>query len=153
MDHIDLEAFLKSNKIWYKLIHKAKTVHTAEAAAVTGLVLRRITKNLVSVTSEGEYALLIVPGDRRVDLKAAAKALNVRGIKLVPFDQAEKISGFPPGETPSIAHKTKMMVVIDRSIMEFETVYCGGGSRDKLLELRPDDINRLNKATTAKIVH
>lgn len=148
---MNLETFLKNRKIWYKIIHKDKTIHTADAAKATGINVHRITKNLVSMTNKGEYVLLIVPGDRKVDLKNAAKALNVQRINLVPFDKAMKISGYPPGGTPSVGHKTKMRVVIDKSIMEYETVYCGGGSRDKLIEMKLDDIKQLNHAITAKI--
>jgi len=35
----------------------------------------------------------------------------------------------------------------------YETVYCGGGSRDKLLELKTSDIVRLNNAIIADIAY
>ena len=50
--------------------------------------LHRITKNLVSKTREGEYALLVVPGDSRVDLKAAAKVLKTKNVRLMPFSES-----------------------------------------------------------------
>ncbi len=148
---MDLEDFLRENRLWFRIINKAETVHTADAAEVTGIELHRITKNLVSLTDKGEYVMLIVPGDKKVDLEAAAKALNVRRVHLVPFDRAEEISGYPPGGTPSIGHKTKMRTIVDESIIKYETIYCGGGSRDKLLELKTADITRLNDAKIARI--
>jgi len=148
---MDLEGFLKENGIWYRMITKAETIHTADAAQAAGIDLHRITKNLVSETDQGEFVMLIVPGDRRVNLEAAAKALNVREVRLVPFSQSEGISGYPPGGTPSIGHKTKMRTVVAESILRYETSYCGGGSRDKLLELKTADIIRFNNAIVAKI--
>jgi len=97
--------------------------------------------------------MLIVPGDRKVDLKAAARALNVQRVRLFPFDQAEDISGYPPGGTPSIGHKTRMRTIVDESILNYETIYCGGGSRNKLLELKTTDIIRMNNAIVAKITN
>jgi Cys-tRNA(Pro)/Cys-tRNA(Cys) deacylase len=126
-------------------------VHTADASKTTGIDLHRITKNLVSKTREGEYALLVVPGDSRVDLKAAAKALGTKNVRLMPFSEAETISGYPPGGTPTIGHKTPMRVIVDEELSGFETFYCGGGSRDKLLELRVDDVKRLTNVIVAKI--
>jgi len=146
-----LEDFLKENGLWYRVINKPETVHTADAAGATGIELHRITKNLVSETDEGEYVMLIVPGDRRVNLKAVAKALNVQRVHLVSFDRAEEISGYPPGGTPSVGHKTKMRAIVDEPILRYETVYCGGGSRDKLLELKTADVIRSNNAIIAKI--
>jgi len=148
---VDLEDYLKRRKVWHRFILKPETVHTADAARVAGIDLQRVTKNLVSQTDEGEYVLLIVPGDRKVNLKAAANVLGVKRVRLVPFDQAEEISGYPPGGTPSVGHKTRMKVIVDRSLLRFETIYCGGGSRNKLVELRTTDTLRLNEAVVAEV--
>jgi len=126
-------------------------VHTTDASEATGIDLHRITKNLVSKTRKGEYALLVVPGDRRVDLKAAAKALGTKNVRLMPFSEAEAISGYPPGGTPTIGHKTQMRVIVDEELAGFETFFCGGGSKDRLLELRVDDVKRLTDAIVANI--
>jgi Cys-tRNA(Pro)/Cys-tRNA(Cys) deacylase len=150
---MNLESYLKRKNIWYLFIQKPETIHTADAAVVAGIELRKITKNLVCETSEREYVLLIIPGDRRVNLKRVAEVLKVRNVHLVPFEEAEEISGYPPGGTPSVGHKAKIRVVIDKSILGYETVYCGGGTRDRLLELRTRDILRLNNATIAEITH
>ena len=148
---MELEEYLREQGVWYRLVEKAETVHTADASDATGIELHRITKNLVSKTRKGGYALIIVPGDRRVDLKAAARALGVKNVMLLPFAEAEEISGYPPGGTPSVGHKTEMSLVLDSKLLEMETLYCGGGTRDRLLELRVEDIVRLNDAVVAPI--
>ena len=142
---------MEENGIWHRFIEKSETVHTADASKATGIDLHRITKNLVSKTREGGYALLVVPGDRRVNLKAAAKALGTKNIRLMPFSEAEAISGYPPGGTPTIGHKTPMKVIVDEELAGFETFFCGGGSKDRLLELRVDDVKKLTDAIVAKI--
>jgi Cys-tRNA(Pro)/Cys-tRNA(Cys) deacylase len=148
---VDLEEYLKEHGVWYRFVEKVETVHTADASDATGIDLHRITKNLVSKTQKGSYALIVVPGDRRVDLKAAARALGVKNIRLLPFLEAEEISGYPPGGTPSVGHKTKMSVVLDSDLLKMETFYCGGGTRDKLLELKVQDVVRLNDAVVVPI--
>jgi len=146
-----LEDYLKSQGVWHRFIPKPETVHTADAARVSGIELRRITKNLVFRVDDREYALLIAPGDRKVDPKKAAEALAAKKISLVPFDKSEAISGYPPGGTPSVGHRTEMRVVFDKSLQDSETIYCGGGTRDKLLELRTEDVIRLTSAVIADI--
>lgn len=146
-----LEDYLKKHGVWHRFIPKQETVHTADASAATGIKLHRITKNLISKTNKGEYVLLIVPGDRKVNLKAAAKALGVKNVRLMPFSEAEAISGYPPGGTPSLGHRTRMRAVVDTELTEFETFYCGGGTRDRLLEIRGEDVIRLNDAVIAQI--
>jgi len=148
---MELEKELKRLGVWYRFIEKEETVHTAEASEATGISLHRITKNLVSVTSEGEHVLLIVPGDIRVDLKKAAAALDVSNVQLFPFNKAHTVSGYPPGGTPSIGLKERLRTVLDVELAIMETFFCGGGTRDRLLELRTEDLLRVSGALVAEI--
>jgi len=148
---MDLAAYLKDAGVWHRFTDKAETVHTADASRATGIELGRITKNLVCKTSDGRYALLIVPGNRRVALQRAAQVLNTRNIQLLGFNEAEAVSGYPPGGTPSVHHTTAMKVVIEKDLLNHETIFCGGGSRDKILELKTEDVLRLTQATVADI--
>ena len=150
-EQLGLETFLKEKGIWYRFVNKTETTHTADASNVTGIPLSRITKNLVSQTEKGEHVLLVVSGDRRIDLKKASSALGVRNVSTVPFGKAESISGYPPGGTPTLGHKTPMRTVLDKSLVSFETVFCGGGSRSLLLELRVKDILEISQAIVADI--
>jgi len=148
---MDLETYLKSAGVWHRFIDKPETVHTADASRATGIELSRITKNLVCKTSDGGYALLVVPGNRRVSLQKAAQVLNARNVQLLGFNEAETISGYPPGGTPSLHHETTMTVVVEKDLLNHETILCGGGSRDKILELKSEDLLKLTHATVADI--
>ena len=148
---MELEQELEQLGVWHRFIEKEETVHTADASQATGIPLHRITKNLISVTSGGEHVLLIVPGDRRVDLKKAAAALGVSNVQLCPFNEAHKVSGYPPGGTPSIGLKEQLRTVLDAELASMETFFCGGGTRDRLLELRTEDVVRVSGALVAEI--
>ena len=146
-----LEEYLKKHDLWYRFIDKTETVHTADASKATGIELYRITKNLISITNTGEYVLLIVPGDRRVNLKKAADALGVKNVQLMPFSKAEAISGYPPGGTPSVGLKEKIRTVMEQDLSKYDTLFCGGGKRDRLLELKVEDVVRISKAVITSI--
>lgn len=148
---MNLSNYLHKKNLWHRFIEKKETIHTSDASEATGIPLHMITKNLISKTSDGEYALLIVPGDRRVNLQKAAEALEVRNVSLVPFSKAHEISGYHPGGTPSLGLKTKVRTVMDYEVAELETFYCGGGSRDKLLQLKTRELIRLTNAIIAPI--
>ncbi len=149
---MSLEEYLASKGVWYRFISKPReTIHTADASDLTGVDLHRLTKNLVSVTNTGENVLLIIPGDRKVNLRKASSVLGVSNVSLLPFEKAEQISGYAPGATPSVGLKTSMRVVMDTSLLQYETIYCGGGTRDRILELRTKDIVGLNDAVVSEI--
>lgn len=148
---MDLKTELDKLGIWYRFIDKSETVHTADAAQATGIPLHRITKNLVSETNLGERVLLVIPGDKRANLRAAARALSVTNVKLFPFKDAHKVSGYPPGGTPTVGLKERLRTVIDTEISLMETFFCGGGSTGKLLELRSDEVLRISEAIVSPI--
>lgn len=149
---VKLERLLVNLGVWYRFLEKPQaTVHTADAASVTGIDLHRISKNLMAITDEGKYVALIIPGDRKIDYKEAIRALNVKNLSLVPFNDAHKISGYPPGGTPSIGYEKKLIVILDEELMQYETFYCGGGSTRMLLEVRRDDVIRVNNAKISSI--
>jgi Cys-tRNA(Pro)/Cys-tRNA(Cys) deacylase len=147
---MDLENFLKKNGIWHRFIEKPETIHTADAAKVSGIELQRLTKNLVARNDTG-YIMIIIPGDKKVDLEKVAKLVDAKKVRLVSFEQTEEISGYPPGGTPSIGHKTKMKTVFDKSLTRYETIYCGGGSRQRILELKVSDVIKLSEAIVEDI--
>jgi Cys-tRNA(Pro)/Cys-tRNA(Cys) deacylase len=148
---LDIDNWLLEHGIWHRIIEKQETIHTADASDATGIDLHRITKNLVSITDTGENVIIIIPGDTRVNLKAVARALRVKNVKLMPFDQSELISGYPPGGTPSLGFKSKMRVILDKELEGFETFFCGGGVRERLLEVRFSDVKKINDAIVASI--
>ncbi|MBS7637450.1 YbaK/EbsC family protein [Candidatus Bathyarchaeota archaeon] len=146
-----LEEYLKSKGVYHRFIPKSETIHTADAASATGIELHRITKNLISVTDRGEHVVLIVPGDRRVNLRKASEVLGVRNVRLLSPEEAEAVSGYPPGGTPSLGYRERVRVIVDDELTELERIFCGGGSRDLLLEVRVEDVIRLNEAIVASI--
>jgi Cys-tRNA(Pro) deacylase len=148
---MNLIGYLKSNNVWFNMVEKESTVQTADAAAATGLPLERVTKSLVFL-ADGEPVLAIIPGACKVDKGKLREALGAKSLKIASFTDAAKYSGYPPGATPPVHHKKIRKVVVDQKVMRFETVYGGGGSRRKLIELKSTDVQRLNHAIVADVV-
>jgi Cys-tRNA(Pro) deacylase len=146
----NLTAYLQANHVWFNVVEKRSTVHTAEAAAATGLPLERVIKSLV-FTADGEPVMAIVPGTCRVDQGKLRATLSVSAVQVASFAEAEQYSGYPPGATPPVYHTSITRVVMDQRVMQCDTVYGGGGSRHKLIELKSVDIQRLNNAVVADI--
>jgi len=150
--HIKLQKHLVESGIWHRFLEKPNsTIHTADASQVTGIPLKRISKSLIATTGDGKYYSLIVPGDKKVDLKKAAQIIGVKNIQLVPFNNAHEISGYPPGGTPAIGYQKQIKVIIDEELAMQETFFCGGGSTQMLLELKSQDVIKKNKATIGNI--
>ena len=99
---MNLSDYLNKNRVSYEFIDKKSTIHTADAAAATGISLERITKALVCLGDDNQAYIAIIPGDRHLRIKEVAKAFNLKKARLCPFDEAHKYSGYAPGATPSV---------------------------------------------------
>lgn len=148
---MELEKYLKQERIWHKFIEKEETVHTADAAAKAGLDLKKVTKSLILLDQDKNPILAIIPGNCKLDFFKLRKAVGAKKVRLVPFEEAENYSGYLPGATPMIFHKVKMKVVLDKKLTGHMTITGGGGTRNKLLEMKTEDVIKLSDAIVADI--
>ena len=149
---MDFKGYLEELKIWYRFIDKEETIHTRDAAKAAGVDLNRLTKSLVLLDHDGAPLVAIIPGNAKVDLKKVKKLLGLRKVRLCSFDRAHEYSGYDPGGTPPLGYKVKdIKVVIDQKLMKYKTIYGGGGKRDLLIEINPEDVVKVNAAEVADI--
>ena len=69
--------------------------------------------------------------------------------KKTSFADAETVlalTGYPVGAVPPLGHREKLQVLVDPSVLAYETVYGGGGSETSLLRLKSQDILNYNQA-------
>lgn len=149
LDQSHLVRYLEKKGVWFKILEKDITVHTADAAAKTGIPLESITKSLVCLV--GDISIVcIIPGNSRLDLKKVEGIVKGK-VRICPFEEAHKYSGYPPGATPPCCYENISRVIVDRKILEQKTTFGGGGSNTSLLEMKPEDIVYLNKALVEDI--
>lgn len=95
--------WLASRGIPFQLVrydHAAKGA--AFAAQATGVPLGEVVKTLVVEAGEGDFLLVLVPGDRALDLRRLAQALGVKRARLADPSDAERVTGYRVGGiTPS----------------------------------------------------
>lgn len=150
LDQEILRRYLEKKDIWYKIHKKESTVHTADAAAKTGIPLKRITKSLVCL-ADGKAIVAIIPGNERLNTKKLARVIDAKKVRVCQFKKAHEFSGYDPGATPPCCYENIERVVMDKKILEFETTFGGGGTNQSLLEIKPRDIVKLNYALVEDI--
>jgi Cys-tRNA(Pro) deacylase len=148
---MNLRQQLEKAGVDFELISKPETVHTADASAVSGIRLEQITKSLVCLDPEGRAWVAVIAGDRKLDLKALAQELGVKKMKMCPFDEAHKYSGYPPGATPPVLHRKIAGVVFDEPLTALEMIYGGGGDNRTLLKINTRQAIALVKARIAAV--
>ncbi len=149
----DLEKFLKSRGIEYKILKHGNSYRADEASKELGIAISEIVKSVLFITMEGAAVLVIIRGDKRVDQSKLARELGTRKLRLASKDEVLRISGYEAGTLPPVGHKNVIMTLIDYTIPTEGSVYAGGGAIGSSLKIRVRDIIRLQNATFTWCIH
>jgi Cys-tRNA(Pro) deacylase len=148
---VNLTAFLRQNDAEFEFLEKHSTHHASEASDSTEIPLDRIVKTLVFVDQDSRPLLAILRADRSVSRHKLEHCSGLKSVKIASTEQAEKATGYPTGGIPPVGHKRSLPAYLDEGLMVADYVWCGGGTRTRLVKLRVTDILRLTKPTTCDI--
>ena len=138
---------------------KNSDAYGAEAvAALTdtlGISPEQVFKTLV-IDLGGQLAVAVVPVPRRLSLKAAAAALADVALgsskaAMAAEKAVTRSTGYVFGGVSPIGQRTALPTVVDRSALDWSTVYCSAGRRGMEIGLAPGDLVAATKAVTADI--
>jgi len=128
-------------------------IGAVEVAAILEVEPDWVFKTIVATRIEPRKAVLgVVPAPFELDLKALAKAVNEKKLRLATHDEAEKLTGLQTGGISALALLQKPFdVVVDTSAMELARIYVSAGQRGLQISLSPFDFISLTRSLTAKI--
>ena len=107
-------------------------------------------KTLVSVGKSGKYYVFVIPIQKELDLKAAAKCVNEKSIEMLHVKDLKEITGYIRGGCTAIGMKKEYPTVIDSSISGFDEIIVSGGALGVQIFISPENFLR---ATNAKTEH
>jgi Cys-tRNA(Pro)/Cys-tRNA(Cys) deacylase len=124
-----------------------------EASKVLGVTPALVFKTIVVKRLErGKPILAVVPGDSEVDLKALAKAVGEKKLKLTTQNEAEDLTKLQAGGISPLALINKgFQVVLDSSANDHLQIYVSGGQRGLNIQLSPKDLIKFTNARSAPI--
>lgn len=101
-------------------------------------------KTLVTVGKSGEYFVFVLPVDREIDMKKAAKSVGEKSIEMVHVKDIKNITGYIRGGCTSVGMKKQYKTVVDRSAEKFDEIIISGGALGVQLFLSPDHLLKAN---------
>jgi prolyl-tRNA editing enzyme YbaK/EbsC (Cys-tRNA(Pro) deacylase) len=119
---------LKRCGLTIEVMELAESTRTAALAAeAVGSPLGAIVKSLVFI-ADATPVLVLVSGDKRVDYRKLERILKARQVKIANADQVREATGFAIGGVPPVAHRTKLLTLVDKNLGRFEKLYAAAGS-------------------------
>lgn len=147
-----IKRHLEEHGINYKLhIVGGPTMTAQDAATQLHVPLEAIIKSILFTDEKQTPILAILTGDKRADRKKLAYVVGASKVRIGTPEVTKEFAGFEVGVMPPVAHKSRIMTLIDQKVMTFNKVYGGSGSAEALMEIDPHDIARLTDAKVADI--
>ncbi len=118
-----------------------------EAAEKMNISPERVFKTLVVTPGDRELIVAVLPVSSQLDLKKLAKSVGAKKLGMADVKKVESTTGYVVGGVSPLGQKKQLKTVIDTSAQSFDTIYVSAGKRGLEIELSPDDLARLTRAT------
>jgi Cys-tRNA(Pro)/Cys-tRNA(Cys) deacylase len=139
---------LDANKVAYEVLTFSPDLHSAvEVAEAVGLDPDTVYKTLVVQRPRGKPLLVMVPGDRQIDLHALAASVEEKKLTMASHHDAEALTGLQVGGISSLALLNRGFdVCIDRAAQDLDLILVSAGQRGIDLRLAVEDLVRVTGA-------
>jgi len=139
----DVHNYLTERGIAHEMLALPDESTTAERAAeLLGVPVGDVVKSLLFV-ADGAPALVLVPGDARVETARLARTLGAARVTLARAQDVLATTGYKVGAVPPCGLARELPVVADPAAFAPTVVYCGGGAAATMLKVRGADLRAL----------
>ena len=95
--------------------------------------------------------LAILPGNRKLDFIAVAKAFEARKCGFASPESAQQLTGCAMGAVPPFSLNPELSVVVDEDLLANDTLFFNAGRLDRSMELDTQDWIAVAKPRVARI--
>lgn len=136
---------LDKAKISYELIPyevDETDLSAVHVAASLGENIDQVFKTLVLHGDKTGYFVCVIPGDKEVNLKLAAKASGNKNCEMIPMKELLPTTGYIRGACSPIGMKKSFPTYIHETCREYSCIYVSAGQRGLQIKLSPADLIR-----------
>lgn len=117
-----------------------------------GLPYDVVYKTLVTRGESLEYYVFVLPIDKELDLKKAARAVDEKYVEMLPVKEITRVTGYIRGGCTAIGMKKEYKTIVSAAAKTQEKIHISAGKIGMQLELRPGDLCRAASAVYADIL-
>lgn len=97
-------------------------------------------KTLVTVGKTGGYYVFVLPIDKEIDFKKAARIVGEKSIEMIHVKDIQAVTGYIRGGCTPLGMKKTYPTVIHESAKNFEEIIISGGKLGMQIILNPVDL-------------
>lgn len=148
MEKTNAMRLLQQKKIAYQVYEypheEGVCVDGPTVALLMGQNPKRVFKTLVC-TSGKQYYVCVLPVEKELDLKKAAKYFQVKALEMTAVKDLTAVTGYVRGGCSPIGMKKNFSTVIDDTALQFDSILFSGGKIGLQIEMNPIELSKLLK--------
>ena len=116
-----------------------------------GQPVEMVFKTLVASAGPGKVYVFLIPVDKELDLKAAAKSAGEKKVELIPVKDLLGLTGYIRGGCSPLGMKKLFPTIIDLSAKNLDEMIVSAGKIGMQIQLKPTDLIANTKGEFALI--
>ena len=154
MEKTNVMRILEQKKINYKSYSYVGTdaISGTEVAEVLNEDPNRVFKTLVTVSNTNNYYVFVIPVNKELDLKKAAKAVGVKSVSMLKQKDLLPLTGYIHGGCSPIGMKKSFLTTFDSTSKNYETIMFSAGKIGYQVEVNINDLLGIIKLQVADII-
>ncbi len=134
---------LQDNGINFEIREHDPVYTNPTMAAALGVTEAETVKSLVLSTKEKALVVLVLPGNKKVDWKAAARTAGTKKVSFAKPDAVSAAVGCEVGCVPPFGHMTKLPIYMDADLLQQTYVYFNPGVHHKSFKVNARDLQKV----------
>ena len=134
---------LDQKKIDYKIHTYENAISGIEVADTLNEDYDKVFKTLVTVSNNKKNYVFLVPVDKELDLKKAAKSVNEKSIEMLKSANLLSLTGYIHGGCSPIGMKKQFKTIIDISSSNKDKIFISGGKIGYQIEIELNDLRKV----------
>ena len=139
---------LDSRKIPYEVYEFSPDIHSAVGVAeAVGLPPDQVYKTLVVLRPQGKAMLVMIAGNRELDLKQVSREVGEKRVRMASYKEAEDLTGLQVGGISALGLLNRPFeVFIDHPAIELSHILLSAGKRGINLRMSVADLIGITQA-------
>ncbi len=135
---------LERNGIEYSAFFYDNTITDGQIVAKTlGEDPDSVFKTLVTIGSDGEHYVFMIPVNQTLNLKKAAKACGVKSIQMIKQKELLPLTGYVHGGCSPIGMKKSFPTYVEESVALSEYIFFSAGKVGAQVRIKTRDISKI----------
>jgi len=153
MEKTNVMRLLEASKIEYTSYeYDAELTDGEQVAAAVGKDPDTVFKTLVTIGSNKQYYVFVIPVNCTLSLKKAAKAVDVKSIEMIKQKELLPLTGYLHGGCSPLGMKKVFETVLHDTACLCETITCSAGKKGTQVQLAPQNLLQMVKGKYGDLV-